>query len=152
MAEPMIESVGDEGIPLIVDLYNQIFRPLRDAEWFRRRFQGRNSVLRLVIRVDGQPQGFFLGYELKPDMFYAWFYGVLPEARRAGLGSLLMDAAHLEAQKQNYKWIRLECENTHRPMLHLAIELGYDVVGLRWDAERKVNVIIFEKLLGERTA
>jgi hypothetical protein len=30
-------------------------------------------------------------------------------------------------------------------MLHLAIELGYDIVGMRWDADRGSNLIIFEK-------
>jgi hypothetical protein len=43
--------------------------------------------------------------------------------------------------------MRLECQNAHRPMLHLAIELGYDIVGLRWDADRGTNLILFEKNL-----
>jgi hypothetical protein len=32
-------------------------------------------------------------------------------------------------------------------MMHLAIEMGYDVVGLRWDADRGDNLILFEKNL-----
>ena len=35
-------------------------------------------------------------------------------------------------------------------MLHLAIELGYDVVGLHWDADRVDNLIMFEKSLSSR--
>ena len=32
-------------------------------------------------------------------------------------------------------------------MLHLAIDLGYDIVGIRWDADRGDNLVIFEKSL-----
>jgi hypothetical protein len=32
-------------------------------------------------------------------------------------------------------------------MLHLAIDLGYDIVGMRWDADRNANLVIFEKSL-----
>jgi hypothetical protein len=58
-----------------------------------------------------------------------------------------MEAAHAWAKQNGYEVMRLECQNAHRPMLHLAIELGYDVVGMRWDADRGTNLIIFEKQL-----
>ena len=32
-------------------------------------------------------------------------------------------------------------------MLHLAIDLNYDIVGIRWDADRTENLVIFEKNL-----
>jgi len=32
-------------------------------------------------------------------------------------------------------------------MLHLAIDLGYDIVGMRWDADRAENLVVFEKNL-----
>jgi len=147
MADASIDVVGVEELPLVVDLYNRIFRPTRALESFQRRFLGRNNALRLVARVDGQPVGFFLGFELKPDTFFAWFYGVLPECRRMSVGSLLMEAAQTWAAQQGYEAIRLECHNLHRPMMHLAIDLGYDVVGLRWDAARAANLVLFEKAL-----
>ena len=31
-----------------------------------------------------KPVGFFLGFELKPDTFFAWFYGVLPRLPAVG--------------------------------------------------------------------
>jgi GNAT superfamily N-acetyltransferase len=149
MSEPVITPVGPDDLDLIVELYNQIFRPARTAESFRRRYLGRYNVLQLVAKVDGSPVGFFLGFELKPDTFFAWFYGVLPDERRAGLGSQLMEAAHKWAKDHNYEVMRLECQNTHRPMLHLAIDLNYDIVGMRWDADRNANLVIFEKKLDQ---
>jgi GNAT superfamily N-acetyltransferase len=147
MADATIDVVGMDELPMIVELYNQIFRPHRQIDSFRRRYLGRYNVLQLVARVDGKPVGFFLGFELKPDVFFAWFYGVLPDHRRGGVGSQLMEAAQSWATQHSYEWIRLECHNQHRPLLHLAIALGYDIVGIRWDADRGDNLIIFEKSL-----
>jgi GNAT superfamily N-acetyltransferase len=147
MADATVDIVGPEELPLIVQLYNQIFRPGRDLESFHRRFRGRYNVLQLIARVNERPVGFFLGFELKPTVYFAWFYGVLPEFRRQGIASQLMDAVHAWAREQDYESIRFECHNQHRPMLHLAIALGYDIVGIRWDPDRGDNLVIFEKVL-----
>lgn len=147
MADAVIDILGQEELPQVVELYNQIFRPARNLESFRRRFLGRHNPLVLVARSNGRPAGFFLGFELKPDTFFAWFYGVLPDFRRMGIGSQLMEAAQSWAATQGYESIRLECHNQHRPMLHLAIELGYDIVGIRWDGDRGANLVLCEKML-----
>jgi GNAT superfamily N-acetyltransferase len=147
MADATIDRVGPEELPVIVDLYNQIFRPARDTESFQRRFLGRYNILQLVARLDDQPVGFFIGFELKPTVYFAWFYGVLPGFRRQGIASQLMDAVHSWAQQNGYESVRFECHNQHRPMLHLAIALHYDIVGIRWDPDRGENLVIFEKVL-----
>ena len=147
MADAVIDVVGPEEIPTVAELYNQIFRPPRTADSFRRRYQGRHNILQLVARLNDRPVGFFLGFELKPDTFFAWFYGVLPDFRRSGIGSQLIEAAQGWAAQHEYESIRLECHNQHRPMLHLAIDLGYDIVGMRWDTDRAENLVVFEKNL-----
>ena len=147
MADAVIEMVGPEDLPVIVQLYNQIFRPPRDLESFRRRYRGRYNILQLVARLQDRPVGFFLGFELKPTVFFAWFYGVLPDHRRSGIASQLIEAVHSWAKQNDYESIRFECHNQHRPMLHLAIALEYDIVGIRWDPDRGDNLVIFEKVL-----
>ena len=147
MADAVIDVVSVDELPMVVDLYNKIFRPAKTLESFQRRYQGRHNVLQLVARVNDLPVGFFLGFELKPNTFFAWFYGVLPDHRRDGLGSQLMEAAQTWATQNQYETIRLECHNQHRPMLHLAIDLGYDIVGMRWAAARAENLLVFEKNL-----
>jgi GNAT superfamily N-acetyltransferase len=147
MADAIIDIVGPEELPAIVTLYNQIFRPGRDVESFARRYQGRHNVLQMVARVDERPAGFFLGFELKPGVFFAWFYGVLPDFRRQGIASQLMEAVHDWARENDYESIRFECHNQHRPMLHLGIALGYDIVGIRWDPDRQANLVLFQKTL-----
>ena len=148
MADAIIDMVGPEDLPNIAKLYNQIFRPPRDLESFQRRYQGRYNVLQLIARIKDQPVGLFLGFELKPTVFFAWFYGVLPDFRRQGIASQLMEAVHAWARQNEYESVRMECHNQHRPMLHLAIANGYDIVGMRWDPDRGDNLVIFEKVLG----
>ena len=147
MADAIIDIVGLEDLPVIVKLYNQIFRPPRDLESFARRFQGRYNVLQLVARLGDRPAGFFLGFELKPTVYFGWFYGVLPECRRQGVASQVMEAVHSWARQNGYESIRFECHNQHRPMLHLAIAKEYDIVGIRWDPDRWANLVLFQKML-----
>jgi len=148
MADAIIDLAGPEDLPVIAKMYNQIFRPSRDLESFRRRFQGRYNCLQLIARIDDRPAGFFIGFELKPTVYFAWFYGVVPDLRRQGIASQLMDAVHSWARQNDYESIRFECHNQHRPMLHLAIAQEYDIVGMRWDPDRGDNLVIFEKVLG----
>src|SRR5262245_5063926 len=149
MADAIIDIVGQEDLPVIVDLYNQVYRPPRDLESFRRRFQGRYNILQMIARIKDRPVGFFMGFELKPTTFFAWFYGVLPDYRRQGIATQLMEAVHEWAREQEYESVRLECHNSARAMLHLAIELGYTVAGMRCEPERADNLVIFEDTLTE---
>src|ERR1700758_235399 len=103
MADAIIEMVGPEDLPVIVHLYNTIFRPPRDVDSFRRRYRGRYNILQLVARLGDRPVGFFLGFELKPTVFFAWFYGVVPDSRRQGIASQLMDAVHSWARQNEYE-------------------------------------------------
>jgi GNAT superfamily N-acetyltransferase len=149
MADAIIDIVGQEELPVIVKLYNQIFRPARDEESFQRRYLGRHNVLQMIARVGDRPVGFFLGFELKPGVFFTWFYGVLPDHRRQGIAAQIMDAVHEWARINDYDAIRFECHNQHRPMLHLAIAKGYDIVGIRWDPDRNANLVLFQKVLSD---
>ncbi|HEX7009450.1 MAG TPA: GNAT family N-acetyltransferase [Phycisphaeraceae bacterium] len=145
MANCKIDIVGKQDIPLLTQLYNEVFQPARTEAFFERRFLGRHNELIMLAVVDGRPVGFFVGFELKPDIFFEWLYGVVPAYRRQGIASQLMEAVHAWARDQGYEACRFECHNQHRPMLHLAIANGYDIVGIRWDPSRLANLVIFEK-------
>lgn len=147
MADAIIDIVGQEDLPLIVELYTQIFRPARTFESFERRYKGRHNILQMVARVDDAPIGFALGFEQKPRVFFSWFYAVLPDHRRQGIATQLVEAVHDWARLHDYESIRFECDNQHKPMLHLGLERGYDIVGIRWDADRSANLLMFQKSL-----
>lgn len=149
MANAKVDVVGMSELGTVADLYNQVYRPARDIEFFRRRFLGRYNPLLLVASLDDRPVGFLSGFELKPSVYFVWLIGVIPDCRRMGIASQLLDALHDWVAQHGYGAIRLECQNQHRPMLHMAIERGYDIVGIRWDPDRGQNLVIFERSLGE---
>ncbi len=145
MANAKIIAVGQGEATLIADLYSQVFSPPQDEAFFQRRFQGRCNASLFVAMLDDQHVGFSVGYELKPATYYCWLCGVLPDARRLGVAAQLIEAQHAFAVDHSYTVMRFECQNQHRPMLHLAITEGYDLVGIRWDTSTVANVVIFEK-------
>ncbi|GMU23526.1 MAG: hypothetical protein AMXMBFR13_36040 [Phycisphaerae bacterium] len=149
MANAEIIVVGLSELSTIVDIYNDVFRPSKDRGSFERRIRGRTNPLLLLAQIDHRPVGFAIGYENKPGTFYCWLLGVLPDYRRSGIASQLMEAMAAWAGENGYQIIRFECYNWQRPMLHLAINQRYDIVGLRFDAPTGANLLILEHLLTE---
>ncbi len=149
MANVKIDLLGPQDLEIIAGLYNQVFKPPRDLEFFQRRYNGRHNALIMVAVVEKQPIGFSLGFELKPSVFFTWLYGVLPGFHRQGIASQLMDAGLDWAKRHHYRSVRMECQNHHRPMLHMGIKQMFDIVGIRWDPDRGENLVIFEKMISE---
>ena len=77
MANAKIDVVGQGDLPLVADLYNQIYRPTHDVEFFTRRFLGRYNPLLLIASLENEAVGFYAGFELKPGMFFSWLWGFL---------------------------------------------------------------------------
>ena len=145
MANADIVIIGPSELELVVELYNDVFTPSRDLAFFERRLQGRAHILTMVAEVEGRPVGFTCGMELKPNTWFNWLIGVLPDYRRAGISSQLLEAEHAWAADRDYTFARMECHNQHRPVLHTAMTLGFNVVGVRWDSDRQNNLVVLEK-------
>ncbi len=152
MANAEIVPLGMDDLPLIVDLYNEIFRPGREHHFFTHRMGTRHNPLILLAQIQKRPVGFALGYEIKPSTYYCWHIGVLPDYRHAGVASQLMEAFTAWSRDNGYQLLRFECYNRHRPMLRLAIRQNYNVVGIRYDADAEDNLIILEQHVNEETA
>ncbi len=142
--------IADEKqLPQAVDLYNVIFRPRRDVAYFQRRFTGRHNILTLLAQVNDRPVGFWIGFELKPGMFYHWLGAVAPAFRRQGIARQLHEAQQAWARDHEYEHIRCEALNHQREFIHFAITVGYDIAGIRWDSTHADNLIVFEKTVIE---
>jgi GNAT superfamily N-acetyltransferase len=149
MANADILIADDKLLPQAVELHNQIFRPRRESDFFKRRFLGRYNCLTLLARMEDQPVGFWIGFELKPGMFYHWLGGVLADVRRHGVAKQLHEAQKSWAKDHGYEFIRCECLNHQREFIHFAVETGFDIVGIRWDSTHADNLVVFEKNLME---
>jgi GNAT superfamily N-acetyltransferase len=147
VAQAEIIIVDDKLLPQAVELHNQIFRPKREVDFFKRRFMGRYNALTLLARMDEKPVGFWIGFELKPGMFYHWLGGVVSPVRRHGVGRQMLEAQQAWAKDHGYEHIRCECLNHQREFIHFAVALGFDIVGIRWDSTHADNMVVFEKNL-----
>ena len=147
MAQADIIIADDKLLPQAVELNNAIFRPKREVDFFKRRFMGRYNILTLIAQVDRRPVGFWIGFELKPAMFYHWMGAVLNDFRRQGVARQLQEAQQAWAKDHGYEHIRCECMNHQREFIHFAVALGYEIVGIRWDSSHADNLIVFEKNL-----
>ncbi len=147
MAEAKIDILGPNDLSLVLSMYNDVFKPPREQSFFERRLDGRKHTLISVASVDNREAGFLLGFELKPNVFFLWLLGVLPDFRRAGVGTQMLEAADAWAIEQGFASMRFECQNRVRPMLHMAIRHQFDIAGIRWDSDRSDNLVIFEKQL-----
>jgi len=144
MANADIVVVGPDELSTVVDLFNAVFRPSRDRAFIERRLDGRINPLILLAQIEGRPIGFTVGYEIKPSTFYCWLIGVLPDYRRSGVAAQLMEALAALAGESGYKLVRFECFNRQRPMLSLAVNQAYNIVGLRYDIDTGENLLILE--------
>lgn len=149
MAQAEIIIADDRLLPSTVELYNSMFRPKRELDFFKRRFMGRYNVLTLLARLNERPVGFWIGFELKPGMFYHWLGGVLQDLRRHGIARQLHEAQQAWAKDHGYEYIRCESLNHQREFIHFALETGFDIVGVRWDSTHADNLIVFEKTIIE---
>lgn len=147
MADAIIDRISPTDFDTISHLYAQVFRPARGIEFFERRLKGRTGVLAQVARIKDDAVGFYIGMELKPSTHFAWLVGVVPEMRRAGIGTQLMRAAIDWSRTEGYRTLRFEATNRVRPFLHFGISEGFDIVGIRWDQDLMTNLIVFEKSL-----
>jgi GNAT superfamily N-acetyltransferase len=149
MAQADIIIADEKLLSEAVELYNSMFRPRREADFFKRRFLGRYNVLTLLARIDDKPVGFWTGFELKPGMFYHWLGAVRTDARRQGVARQLHDAQQAWAKDHGYEHVRCECLNHQREFIHFALIVGYDIVGVRWDSTHSDNLVVLEKNLLE---
>jgi GNAT superfamily N-acetyltransferase len=147
LAQADIIIADDRLLHQVLELNNSIFRPRRDIDFLKRRFLGRHNVLTLMARLDDRPVGFWIGFELKPGMFYHWLGGVLADFRRHGIARQLHEAQQSWAKDHGYEYIRCECMNHQREFVHFAVTVGYDIVGIRWDSTHADNLVVFEKTI-----
>jgi ribosomal protein S18 acetylase RimI-like enzyme len=151
MADATIDIVGQDDLPTIVELHNQVFRPPQDVAGLKRRCRGRYHVLQMLARLGERPVGYFLGYEGDPQTFVGLSWGVHPEFRRQGIATQMFEAVQEWSYNHHYEVVRLEFATSIRGMVHLAMELGYDITGTRWDPSRGENLVVVEKDLLRET-
>jgi GNAT superfamily N-acetyltransferase len=150
MADATIDRINPTDVGTITHLYNSIFRPERDAAWIERRLEGRHHLMVAVASNENDAVGFYVGYEVKPNTHQGWLLGVVPDMRRTGIGSQLLEAAAEWARTEGYHYFRFESPSRSHPIIHLALENGFDITGTRWDPDMLTMLVTLEKPISDQ--
>lgn len=90
--------------------------------------------------------GFKTGYTRRDKQFHSWLGGVIPESRRSGIASELMNRLHEHLISRNYEKVRTQTGNEYRSMLLLNIKLGYDVIGTYVNGKNQIRITLEKKI------
>lgn len=132
----------------IVALSKQIpeFEQATTLERLQSRLDGAVSLI-LVAKLEGALVGYKVGYQLTEETFYSWLGGVIPEHRKHGVATLLLNYQEKWVLNSGYKQIKVKSMNRFPGMLNLLISNGYEIVGIEESVCGSEDKIVFLKRL-----
>ena len=132
----------------IVALSKQIpeFEQATTLERLHSRLDGAVSLI-LVAKLEGTLVGYKVGYQLTEDTFYSWLGSAIPEHRKHGVSTLLLDFQEKWVWNSGYKQIKVKSMNRFPGMLNLLISNGYEIVGVDESVCGSEGKIVFLKRL-----
>ena len=130
----------------IVALSKQIpeFEQATTLERLQSRLDGAVSLI-LVAKLEGALVGYKVGYQLTEETFYSWLGGVIPEHRKHGVATLLLNYQEKWVLNSGYKQIKVKSMNRFPGMLNLLISNGYEIVGIEESVCGSEGKIVFLK-------
>ena len=131
---------------VVVDQKLPEFERKKTAEEFEQRLAGRKQQI-LIARLDDEPIGYYVGYEVSGQEFYCWLAGVAPEHRGSGIATRLRLAQERWAMEQGYTLISVKSRNVFPNMLKMLISNGYQISGYEELGGLNINKIHFLKKL-----
>ena len=132
----------------IVAISKQIpeFEQATTLERLQSRLDGAESLI-LVARLEGALVGYKVGYQLTKDTFYSWLGAVIPEYRKHGVATLLLNYQEKWLRNSGYKQIKVKSTNRFPGMLNLLISNSYEVIGIEESSYGYEDKILFLKKL-----
>jgi GNAT superfamily N-acetyltransferase len=92
--------------------------------------------------------GYKIGYEQRPGYFESWIGGVLPEYRRKGIATALLNAQHQWCKEAGYRFIDTQTAGDNHAMLIANLKAGFEICGTYWDRKQVMKVILQKRLVG----
>ncbi|MGV8151646.1 MAG: GNAT family N-acetyltransferase [Candidatus Nanoarchaeia archaeon] len=82
-------------------------------------------------KINGKLGGYAIGYSEKRKDYHLWMLGVLPEYRKNGMGSKILEEQINFAKNNNYSKLFIKTSNKWRDMLKLSISRGFNISGFK---------------------
>lgn len=159
LAKPVysLSLATNRDIPEIRKLVNSAYKELADIglnytatyqdeiETKQRMSQGRCFVLRDPTRIVATILFYEKNHFTNKKTAYVGQFGVLPELKKSGLGTRLMNYCELLAQNEKYEAIQLDTAIPAKHLVSWYTKRGYNIVGeMHWEG-KTYDSYIFEK-------
>ena len=119
-----------------------------DSFKLEQRLHHQKQICLITAWKESELAGFKLGYALDQTTFYSWMGGVLEPYRRQGIARQLSELQHQWAKEQGFAKLRTKSKNQFKPMMHLNLQQGFDIIGTEPGREGEIK-IVFEINLGQ---
>ncbi len=142
------EALDDSIITRLAELDARCFAKPFSADQFRHYLEGERDLLVLLATSNGEDVGYKVGYSfVTRDTYFSFSGAVVPDHRRQGIASALLEAQHTWAKARGYEYVRTHTKNRFRSMLLLNIAAGFDVTGVNAHLPERHHTIVLEKAL-----
>jgi ribosomal-protein-alanine N-acetyltransferase len=153
MTAPVLQPIGPFDVDLLAALHERCFTAIWDRPWNAKSFA---EVLSMpgaagqIMRVGDVPVGFGITLQTV-DEVELLLIAILPEARGAGLGSLLLDSLLSTAAGHGATRALLEVADTNRAAIASYTKVGFTTCGRRKQYyPGPTDAVLYEKALNSR--
>lgn len=137
---PIEEAVK---VNALIPEFNQ--RETYSKEYFEKRYTNRKRLI-IMAYLNDQPAGYLVGYDhFNDNSFYCWMAGVVPEFRRKGILTALMNHQEHWAKQQGYTKIKIKTRNCRKEMIFYLIKNNFLFTGVIEHPNIQENRILLEK-------
>jgi ribosomal protein S18 acetylase RimI-like enzyme len=141
-------SIND--IKRIVEVDRVVFGLSRTPEEVEDKLRLRKDVHITIATIDdGELVGYGIGHEEK-SKYYLWGLAVLPEYRRKGIGSDIIEEQITFAKERGYSSFSVKTSNKWKGMLMLLLKKEFNIIGFKeheWEESPSGSAIWLEKII-----
>jgi len=109
----------------------------------------KHAYVTIATIADGKLVGYGIGYEEK-TRYYLWSLAVLPEYRRKGIGSDIIEEQVRSAKEKGYSSFFVKTSNRWKEMLRLLLKKEFNIIGFKeheWEEGPSGSAIWLEKII-----
>lgn len=135
----------DDGLPDAVSRICEAVFGSAEPHRIRWRLTHMPDASVLAVRDGEQMVAFKAGYAVSDTKYYSWLGGVLPDYRRRGLASALMERQHAWLRARGYGMVETATNQDNRAMAAANLKHGFLIAGTRRNPDN--TQILFLKAL-----
>lgn len=148
MIDYIVRSGAVDDLNEIVELDRIVFGLSRTSEEIEDKLRLQKDVHITVATItDGKLVGYGIGYERK-GKYYLWSLAVLPEYRKKGIGSDVIEEQARFAKERGYPSFLVKTSNRWKEMLRMLLKKGFNIIGFKeheWEDGPLGSAIWLEK-------